>query len=282
MHTSYNQAGSVTGRFSSNDPNLQNIPIRTELGRQIRVAFLPGQESWLLLAADYSQIELRVLAHLSQDPGLLEAFQEDQDIHAATAAQVYGVALDEVTSDMRRIAKVLNFGIIYGLSAFGIAQQTELTLEEGRGFIESYLGRYPKVREYIDDTKQMARDMGYVETLLGRRRYMPEIASSNQQIRQASEREAINMPVQGTAAEALKLAMLGVAREMAARGLRSNLLLQVHDELIFETPPDEIEELKSLVVDVMPRAMEWAPKPVEFAVPLKVATKSGANWGELE
>ena len=282
LHTTYNQAGSVTGRFSSNDPNLQNIPIRTELGRQIRVAFLPGHEGWLLLAADYSQIELRVLAHLSQDPGLLEAFREDQDIHAATASQVYDVALDEVTPDMRRIAKVLNFGIIYGLSAFGISQQTELTVEEGRTFIDSYLGRYPGVRQYIDDTKQMARDSGYVETLLGRRRYTPEIASSNPQIRQATEREAINMPVQGTAAEALKLAMLGVAKEMADRRLRSNLLLQVHDELIFETPPDEIEELKSLLLDVMPRAMEWAPKPVEFAVPLKVATKSGANWGELE
>ncbi len=282
LHTTYNQAGSVTGRFSSNDPNLQNIPIRTDLGRQIRVAFLPNQPGWLLLAADYSQIELRVLAHLSQDPGLLEAFREDQDIHAATASQVYDVTLDQVTPDMRRIAKVLNFGIIYGLSAFGISQQTELTVEEGRGFIESYLGRYPKVREYIDGTKQMARDMGYVETLLGRRRYMPEIASSNPQIRQASEREAINMPVQGTAAEALKLAMQGVAREMSERGLRSNLLLQVHDELIFETPSDEIEELKSLLLDVMPRAMELAPKPVEFAVPLKVATKSGGNWGELE
>ena len=282
LHTTYNQAGSVTGRFSSNDPNLQNIPIRTDLGRQIRVAFLPNQDGWLLLAADYSQIELRVLAHLSQDPGLLEAFREDQDIHSATAAQVYGVGMDQVTADMRRIAKVLNFGIIYGLSAFGISQQTELTVEEGRTFIESYLGRYPLVKEYIDGTKQMARDEGYVETLLGRRRYTPEIASSNPAIRQAAEREAINMPVQGTAAEALKLAMLGVAPEMAARGLRSNLLLQVHDELIFETPPDEIEEMKSLLLDVMPRAMEWAPKPVEFAVPLKVATKSGANWGELE
>ena len=284
LHTTYNQAGSVTGRFSSNDPNLQNIPIAHGPGSAaFASAFIPGHEpGWLLLAADYSQIELRVLAHLSQDPGLLEAFREDQDIHAATASQVYDVALDEVTADMRRIAKVLNFGIIYGLSAFGISQQTELTVEEGRGFIDSYLGRYPNVREYIDNTKQMARDMGYVETLLGRRRYMPEIASSNPQIRQATEREAINMPVQGTAAEALKLAMLGVAKEMADRRLRSNLLLQVHDELIFETPPDEIEELKSLLVDVMPRAMEWAPKPVEFAVPLKVATKSGGNWGELE
>ena len=282
LHTTYNQAGSVTGRFSSNDPNLQNIPIRTDLGRQIRVAFHPGEEGWLLLAADYSQIELRVLAHLSEDPGLLEAFRNDQDIHAATAAQVYSVELDQVTPDMRRIAKVLNFGIIYGLSAFGIAQQTELSMEEGRDFIESYLGRYPKVKEYIENTKQMARDQGYVQTLLGRRRYTPEITSSNAQIRQATEREAINMPVQGTAAEALKLAMLGVDRRMAEEGFKSNLLLQVHDELIFETPPDEVEALKSLLLEVMPRAMELAPTPVEFAVPLKVATKAGSNWGELE
>ncbi len=282
LHTTYNQAGSVTGRFSSNDPNLQNIPIRTDLGRQIRVAFHPGEEGWLLLAADYSQIELRVLAHLSEDPGLLEAFRSDQDIHAATAAQVYGVELDQVTPDMRRIAKVLNFGIIYGLSAFGIAQQTELSMEEGRDFIESYLGRYPKVKDYIENTKQMARDQGYVQTLLGRRRYTPEITSSNPQIRQATEREAINMPVQGTAAEALKLAMLGIDRRMTEEGFKSHLLLQVHDELIFETPPDEIEDLKSLLLDVMPRAMELAPTPVEFAVPLKVATKAGSNWGELE
>jgi DNA polymerase-1 len=282
LHTTYNQAGSVTGRFSSNDPNLQNIPIRTDLGRQIRVAFHPGEEGWLLLAADYSQIELRVLAHLSEDPGLLEAFRNDQDIHAATAAQVYSVELDQVTPDMRRIAKVLNFGIIYGLSAFGIAQQTELSMEEGRDFIESYLGRYPKVKDYIENTKQMARDQGYVQTLLGRRRYTPEITSSNAQIRQATEREAINMPVQGTAAEALKLAMLGVDRRMAEQGFKSNLLLQVHDELIFETPPDEVEALKSLLLEVMPRAMELAPTPVEFAVPLKVATKAGSNWGELE
>ena len=282
LHTTYNQAGAVTGRFSSIDPNLQNIPIRTDLGRQIRVAFHAGTEGWLLLAADYSQIELRVLAHLSADPGLLEAFRNDQDIHAATAAQVYGVALDQVTLDMRRIAKVLNFGIIYGLSAFGIAQQTELSMEEGREFIESYLGRYPQVKNYIESTKQMARDQGYVETLLGRRRYTPEITSNNPQLRQATEREASNMPVQGTAAEALKLAMLGVDRRMTEEGFKSNLLLQVHDELIFETPPDEIENLKSLLLDVMPRAMELAPTPVEFAVPLKVATKAGSSWGELE
>ncbi|MEE2656393.1 MAG: DNA polymerase I [Chloroflexota bacterium] len=282
LHTTYNQAGSVTGRFSSNDPNLQNIPIRTDLGRQIRVAFHPCEEGWLLLAADYSQIELRVLAHLSEDPGLLEAFRNDQDIHAATASQIYGVELDRVTADMRRNAKVLNFGIIYGLSAFGIAQQTELSMEEGRDFIEGYLGRYPKVKDYIENTKQMARDQGYVQTLLGRRRYTPEITSGNPQIRQATEREAINMPVQGTAAEALKLAMLGIDRRMTEEGFKSNLLLQVHDELIFETPPDEIEDLKSLLLDVMPRAMELAPTPVEFAVPLKVATKAGSNWGELE
>ena len=282
VHTSYNQAGSATGRFSSNDPNLQNIPIRTELGRQIRLAFRPGPAGWLLLAADYSQIELRVLAHLSGDPTLLEAFRQDLDIHASTAAEVYGVALDQVTADMRRVAKVLNFGVAYGVSAYGISQQTDLSLEEGRDFIESYFGRYPGVKEYLDETKRQAREKGYVETLLGRRRYIPEVHSSNPAIRQGAEREAINMPVQGTAAEIQKLAMIGVARRMESEGLRSHMLLQVHDELIFEAPPEEVEQLRDLVVDVMPRAVELAPRPVEFAVALRVATKLGANWGELE
>ncbi|MDA1188142.1 MAG: DNA polymerase I [Chloroflexi bacterium] len=275
LHTTYNQAGSVTGRFSSNDPNLQNIPIRTDLGRQIRVAFHPGEEGWLLLAADYSQIELRVLAHLSEDPGLLEAFRLDQDIHAATAAQVYGVELDQVTPDMRRIAKVLNFGIIYGLSAFGIAQQTELSMEEGKNFIESYLGRYPKVKDYIESTKQMARDQGYVQTLLGRRRYTPEITSSNPQIRQATEREAINMPVQGTAADIIKLAMIRLQSKMDELKVQSLMIIQVHDELIFEVPQDELEQIKSLVLELMPAAME-------LDAPLQVEVKTGTTWGDME
>ena len=275
VHTSYNQAGSVTGRVSSNDPNLQNIPIRTELGRKIRTAFTPSEPGWSLIGADYSQIELRVLAHLSQDPALLDAFHQDLDVHAATAAQVFGVDLADVTADQRRLAKVLNFGIIYGLSAFGISQQTELTAEEGKQFIESYFNRYSGIREYIERTKSQAREQGYVQTMLGRRRRIPEIDSSNNNLRQAAEREAINTPVQGTAAEAMKIAMIDVYRNMQREGLRSRMLLQVHDELIFEAPAEEIEPLKSLAVDTMPRAMD-------LDVPLKVTVKLGATWGDLE
>ena len=227
-------------------------------------------------------LELRVLAHLSGDPTLLEAFRQDLDIHASTASQAYGVPLDKVTADMRRVAKVLNFGVAYGVSAYGIAQQTDLSLEEGRDFIESYFGRYPGVKGYLEETRRRVRESGYVETLLGRRRYIPEVHSSNPAIRQAAEREAINMPVQGTAAEIQKLAMIGVAARMESEGLRSNMLLQVHDELIFEAPLEEVEQLRDLVVDVMPRALELAPRSVEFAVAFKVATKLGTNWGELE
>jgi DNA polymerase-1 len=275
VHTSYNQAGSITGRVSSNDPNMQNIPIRTAEGRLIRNAFIPAEPGWSLIGADYSQIELRVLAHLSQDPALLEAFDQDLDIHAATAAQVFNVALGDVTADHRRLAKVLNFGVIYGLSAFGIAQQTELSVEEGRAFIDSYFGRYPGIQDYIDRTKAQARELGYVETLMGRRRYLPEVNSSNNHVRQAAEREAVNTPIQGTAAEAMKISMVKVYHRMKESGLRSHMLLQVHDELIFEAPADEIEPLKALALEVMPQAMD-------LAVPLKVAVKVGASWGELE
>ena len=275
VHTSYNQAGSVTGRVSSNDPNLQNIPTRTDLGRRIRTAFIPGEPGWLLLAADYSQIELRVLAHLSQDPALLDAFRQDHDIHAATAAQVYDVPMDAVTADQRRIAKVLNFGVIYGVSGWGISQQTGLSMEEGRDFIASYFERYQGAADYRDRTIAQAREQGYVQTMLGRRRATPEIHSSNPAIRQATQREAVNMPIQGTAAEIMKLAMVRVRNRMAQVGLRSRMLLQVHDELIFEAPADEVEALKSLVLEEMPRALE-------LSVPLVVTVKTGASWGELE
>jgi len=282
LHTTYNQAGSVTGRVSSNDPNLQNIPIRTELGRQIRVAFNPGNPEWLLMAVDYSQIELRVLAHLSQDPELLDAFTREQDIHSSTAAQIFGVSLTDVQPEMRRIAKVLNFGVIYGLSPFGIAQQTQLSLEEGRVFIDSYFKRYPMVQDYLEGTKQKARETGYVETLLGRRRYTPQIHSPDPVIRQATEREAINMPVQGTAAEILKSAMIAVDSELRDQVVLGRMLLQVHDELIFEAPMSEIPLLERLVSDVMPRALEIIHPGVPFTVPLKVSTKVGVNWGELQ
>ena len=276
VHTSYNQTGSATGRMSSNDPNLQNIPVRTELGRQVRRAFVAQDApEWTLLAADYSQIELRVLAHLSRDPGLLDAFLRDEDIHSATAAQVNNVPIDAVTSEMRRVAKVMNFGVIYGLSAFGISQQTDLAPDQGARFIESYFSKYPGIQIYLEEAKSQARKLGYLETVCGRRRYFPEMGSSNFHIRQAAERMAVNMPIQGTAADIVKLAMVSIDREMQERRMRSRMILQVHDELIFETPRDEIDDLKAMVLELMPAALE-------MAVPLKVELKAGHNWGDLE
>ena len=275
VHTTYNQAGSATGRVASSDPNLQNIPVRDEEGRLVRKAFVAeGAPDWTLLAADYSQIELRVMAHLSRDAGLLEAFRRDEDIHSATASQVHNVPLDQVTADMRRLAKVMNFGIIYGLSAFGIAQQTELSPDEGTAFIQSYFEKYPGIKHYLDETREQVRDRGYVETLVGRRRYIPEVSSSNFQVRQAGERMAVNMPVQGAAADIIKIAMVRLDETMRRLGLQSRMLLQVHDELIFEVPQEELEEMQGLVLDIMPKAME-------LAAPLKVDLKKGDTWGDM-
>jgi len=273
VQTSFNQAVTATGRLSSSEPNLQNIPIRGELGRQMRQAFVAEPPSFLV-GGDYSQIDLRVLAHLSQDPGLLAAFRQDEDIHAATASEVFGVALAEVNSEMRRIAKVVNFGIIYGMSDYGLEQATDLSREEAAQFIASYFQRYPKVKDYIESTKQQARERGYVQTLLGRRRYIPELDSSNRQVREAAERMAVNMPVQGTAADIIKLAMIDLQREIDKRGLRSKMILQVHDELLFEVPPEEVEQVKGLMKETMSQAME-------LSVPLKVEVKVGKNWGEM-
>ena len=273
MHTSFNQAATATGRLSSSEPNLQNIPIRGELGKQVRQAFIAESPSFLV-GADYSQIELRILAHLSQDPRLLAAFREDEDIHAATASEVFGVALAEVNSEMRRIAKVVNFGVIYGMSDYGLEQATELSREEAAQFIASYFQRYPKVKDYIESTKQQARERGYVQTLLGRRRYIPELNSPNRQVREAAERMAINMPVQGTAADIIKLAMIDLQREIDKRGLKSKMILQVHDELLFEVPREELEQVKGLMGETMSQAME-------LSVPLKVEVKVGRNWGEM-
>ena len=275
VHTTYNQAGSATGRVASSDPNLQNIPVRDEEGRLVRKAFVAeGAPEWTLLAADYSQIELRVMAHLSRDAGLLEAFRRDEDIHSATASQVHNVPLDQVTADMRRLAKVMNFGIIYGLSAFGIAQQTELSPDEGTAFIQSYFEKYPGIKQYLDETREQVRDRGYVETLVGRRRYIPEVSSANFQVRQAGERMAVNMPVQGAAADIIKIAMVRLDETMRRLGLQSRMLLQVHDELIFEVPQQELEEMQGLVLDIMPKAME-------LAAPLKVDLKKGDTWGDM-
>jgi DNA polymerase-1 len=276
IHTSYNQTGSATGRVSSSEPNLQNIPVRTELGRQVRKAFIAeGAPQWLLFSADYSQIELRVLAHLSQDPGLLEAFRRGEDIHSSTASLMFDVPINQVNGDMRRIAKVLNFGVIYGLSPHGIAQQTEFSREEGAKFIETYFNKYPGIQEYIERTKVSTRQTQYVQTLLGRRRPVPEINAANFNVRGAAERMAINMPIQGTAADIMKLAMIRVHRRLEQEKLQTRMLLQVHDELVFEVPKEELEALKELVFDEMPAAMD-------LDVTLKVDAKWAYTWGDME
>jgi DNA polymerase-1 len=279
VHTSYNQTGSATGRISSSDPNLQNIPIRTEVGRQVRRAFVAdGAPNWLLFSADYSQIELRVLAHLSQDQALLEAFRRGEDIHASTASLMFEVPINQVTPDMRRVAKVLNFGVIYGLSPHGIAQQTEFNREDGARFIETYFSKYPGIQSYLEGVKAKARETQYVETLLGRRRYVPEINASNFNVRGAAERMTINMPIQGTAADIMKLAMVRVQHRLEAEKLRTRMLLQVHDELVFEAPVEELEALKAVVFDEMPAALE----PRALDVTLKVDAKWGYTWGDME
>ena len=276
VHTSYNQTGSATGRMSSSDPNLQNIPIRTELGRQVRKAFVAeGAPDWLLFSADYSQIELRVLAHISQDHGLIEAFKRGEDIHASTASLMFDVPLNEVDAEQRRIAKVLNFGVIYGLSPHGISQQTGFSREEGASFIENYFSKYPGINDYLEQVKVKARADQYVETLLGRRRYLSDINSSNFNVRGAAERMAINMPIQGTAADIMKLAMIKVQKRLDEEGLQTKMLLQVHDELVFETPKNELESLRELVFDEIPGAMN-------LDVTLKVDAKSGSTWGDME
>jgi len=274
VHTSFNQTRTATGRLSSSDPNLQNIPIRGELGKKVRNAFIapPG---FFLLAGDYSQIDLRALAHLSQDESLLSAFQRDEDIHAATAAQLSGIDTSQVTPDMRRVAKTVNFGVIYGMSEYGLEQATELSREEATRFITAYFEKYPRVKQYLESTKKQARETGYVQTLLGRRRAIPEINSPNRQVREAAERMAINMPVQGTSADIIKVAMINLYQEMEKRRLKSKLLLQVHDELIFEVPETELEEIRQLVPQIMSTALE-------LSVPLKVDIKTGNNWGEME
>jgi DNA polymerase-1 len=276
VHTSFNQTGSVTGRFSSSNPNLQNIPIRTELGRQIRRAFV-AREGWQLLAVDYSQVELRVLAHISGDPTMLSAFARGEDIHASTAAAIYGVPLAEVTSDQRRVAKMTNFAISYGVTGYGLSERTELTPEEAEVFIQTYFKTYPKIKEYIDTTQNQAREKGYVETLLGRRRYFHELrtgARVHRNVREAAYRMAINAPIQGTAADILKEAMIRLWRELQARRLRSRMILQVHDELVLEVPDDELREVTPLVVETMEGAFD-------LDAPLKVDAKVGRNWLDM-
>ncbi len=274
VHTSFNQTKTTTGRLSSSDPNLQNIPVRGELGKEIRQAFI-APDGYQLLSADYSQIDLRALAHLSGDPELLETFASDGDIHTDTAIRLFGVEKGRVTADMRRLAKTVNFGVIYGMSGYGLEQATEFSREEAEKFISAYFEKYPRVKEYMEETKKQAHQLGYVQTILGRRRLIPEVNSSNRNLREAAERMAINMPVQGTSADIIKVAMVKLDKEMAMLGLKSALLLQVHDELIFEVPEDEMNEMRNLAVKVMSQA-------IELSIPLKVDTKSGKSWGQME
>lgn len=276
IHTSFNQAGSITGRFSSSNPNLQNIPIKTDVGREIRRAFI-AEEGSVLLAADYSQVELRVLAHISGDPDMLAAFARGEDIHAVTAAAIYGVPLEEVTPAQRRVAKMTNFAISYGVTGYGLADRTGLPPDEAEAFIRSYFAAYPKIREYIERTRQQAREQGYVETLLGRRRYFPELSTTSrvhQNVREGAYRMAINAPIQGTAADILKVAMVRLWCQLKERGLRSRMILQVHDELVLEVPREELDEVAPLVIETMEGAFK-------LDAPLKVDVQVGENWLEM-
>ena len=273
VHTSFNQTVASTGRLSSSDPNLQNIPIRTELGRSIRKAFIPAAKNDLILSADYSQIELRVMAHISADEGLTEAFRNDEDIHTTTAAKVFGVAPADITKDMRRKAKEVNFGIMYGIGPFGLANRLEIAQSEAKEIIARYFERFPKVKQYINDTISAARSKGYVETLLGRRRYLADINSANQNIRQNAERQAINMPIQGTAADMLKLAMIEIDRAFTKEAVQSQMLLQVHDELVFEVKKSEEKKIRKIVETLMRDAMK-------LNVPIVVEIGVGKNWLE--
>lgn len=271
VHTLYNQALTQTGRLSSTDPNLQNIPIRLEEGRKIRQAFIPSEKDWVIFAADYSQIELRVLAHISGDTRLIEAFKEGLDIHTKTAMDVFHVSQEEVTSHMRRHAKAVNFGIVYGISDYGLSQSLNITRKEAATFIEKYLQSYPGVKDYMEEIVKEAKQKGFVSTLLHRRRYLPEITSRNFNLRSFAERTAMNTPIQGSAADIIKKAMIDMAERLEREGLKTRLLLQVHDELIFETPKDEIAILEKIVPDVMENA-------IELKVPLKVDFSYGPTW----
>ena len=273
IHTTFNQALTATGRLSSSNPNLQNIPVRTERGMQIRKAFVPGTPDGVILSADYSQIELRIMAHLSGDPHMVDAFRHGLDIHAATAAKIYGVPVESVTQDQRRVAKTANFGIIYGISSFGLAQRLHISRTEAKGIIDDYFAAFPQVLEFIESCKEGARKDGYVKTMFGRRRYLPLINSSNKTMRELAERNAVNAPIQGTAADIIKLAMIAVDRRMQKEALASKMVLQIHDELLFDTVNSEKEILKALVCNEMENVLT-------LSVPLTVECNYGKNWLE--
>ena len=272
LHTSFNQTVAATGRLSSTNPNLQNIPIRDAQGKEIRKAFIPD-EGCLFMSADYSQIELRIMAHLSGDKNMLEAFRSGQDIHTATAAKIYKIGLSEVTSDMRRKAKTANFGIIYGISTFGLAERLTVPRAEAKELIDGYFATYPDVKRYMDESIQRAKENGYVETIFGRKRYLADINSQNSVVRGFAERNAINAPIQGSAADIIKIAMIRIQQRIEKEGLKAQMILQVHDELNFSVPVDELETLQKLVVDEMEAA-------VSLQVPLIADCGVGKNWLE--
>ncbi len=272
VHTSYHQAVTATGRLSSRDPNLQNIPVRNDEGRRIRQAFV-APEGYRIMAADYSQIELRIMAHLSQDQGLLKAFAEGQDIHRATAAEVFGLPLEQVTSEQRRSAKAINFGLIYGMSAFGLSRQLGIPRGEAQRYMDLYFERYPGVLAYMERTRKQAEEQGYVETLDGRRLYLPDIKSRNGMRRKAAEREAINAPMQGTAADIIKKAMIAVDDWIISEDPKVRMIMQVHDELVFEVHESELEHAEQKIRELM-------EKSLVLDVPLKVDVGTGDNWDQ--
>jgi DNA polymerase-1 len=273
VHTSFNQTVTATGRLSSSDPNFQNIPVKTEMGRRIRKAFISGNKGWSILAADYSQIELRILAHFSSDNELLKAFENDRDIHAHTASLIFGVGENDVTNEMRSIAKTVNFGIVYGMSPFGLSKELRIGISKAKEFIDAYFDKYVKVKIFLEGLVEEARHDGYVTTILNRRRYLPEINSKNNSVRQFAERAAINAPIQGSAADLIKIAMINIQRLIDEKKLRSKMILQVHDELVFEVPEEELEVMKGLVKTRMEEV-------VRLKVPVKVQIKAGKNWLE--
>jgi len=273
VHSSFNQTVASTGRLSSSDPNFQNIPIRTDVGREIRKAFIPQQEEWQLLSADYSQIELRIMAHLSRDPELIRAFNEGVDIHTRTAALVYGVPEEKVIPEMRRVAKVVNFGIMYGAGPFRMSEELRIPISEARKIIDHYFETYPGINNYIINTLAFARENGFVKTLSGRLRYVPDINNRNQNVREASERAAINMPIQGTAADMIKIAMIRIQNRFVREKLRTMLILQIHDELLFEVPEEELKLVEAIVSNEMENALP-------LNIPLKVDIGTGNSWYE--
>jgi DNA polymerase I len=271
VHTIFNQALTQTGRLSSTEPNLQNIPIRLEEGRKIRQAFVPSEPDWVIFSADYSQIELRVLAHIANDENLIDAFRHDLDIHTKTAMDIFHVNADEVTPNMRRQAKAVNFGIVYGISDYGLSQNLNITRKEASEFIKRYFEIFPGVKQYMKDIVQEAKQKGYVTTLLHRRRYLPDITSRNFNLRSFAERTAMNTPIQGSAADIIKKAMIDLSNRLKKENMKARMLLQVHDELILEAPKEEVERLQQIVPEVMENA-------VQLRVPLKVDYHFGPTW----